>query len=337
MVCIQHIIYIYRLTRPPTSNSKPNVDVEDFCLGLCHVPFRIHRIHNYCIFVASINPLWTSNRHSKNRSLRRRWSDLIRHGLRLSLCGYSCACYPRIESRLTPIHPRNLLFDVFLVVFLAAVKVRGLLNRDVLSQSTALLTGQLRQLLLIVGMYKDGRPVLSPSPARIGRGVDRKEILEELLVGPLVAIKRDPDRLGIVLDVPIGGVLVGRSVGIARRAARVADDRFEDALLAIVIALRTPESSHGRLEGRVDVLGRGQEWADFLRLGFLGGEHVVVVLCHLVVSMNVVESGRTRSHTSNRRKGFACRNPRRCCQQSGGKYQGRALHRSVVSNQTEGR
>ena len=223
------------------------------------------------------------------------------------------------------------------MVFLAAVKVRGHLDRDVLAQSTTLLTCQLRQLFLILGVHKDGRPVLSPSPARIGRGVDRKEIFEELLVGPLVAIKRDPDGLGVVLDVPISGVLVGRSVGIARRAARVPDDRFEDALFAIVIALRTPESSHGRLEGRVDVLGRGQERADFFRLGFLGGKHVVAALCHLVVSMNVVESGSARSHTSNRRKGYACRNPHRCCQQSGRKHQGRALHRSVVSNQTEGR
>jgi len=75
-----------------------------------------------------------------------------------------------------------------------------------------------------------------------------------LLVGPLVFVKNNANGLGIILDVTVGGVLVGWGGRIAGGAPGVSHDGFEYALLAIVIALRTPESSHGRLEGGGDVI-----------------------------------------------------------------------------------
>jgi len=174
------------------------------------------------------------------------------------------------------------------VVFLGAIKVRGHLDGDVLPHRTALLAGLLGQELLFLRVDKDRRPVLGSPPPGIGRGVGSEKILEQLLVGPFVSVKSYPDGLGVVLDVPVRRVLIGRVVRVPGGASRVSDDRFDNALLAIVIALRTPESSHGRLEGRVDVLGGRQERADLSGLGFLGGEHIIVVLFHHVVLEIVV-------------------------------------------------
>jgi len=172
---------------------------------------------------------------------------------------------------------RGLLFDVFLVVLLGAVKIRCHLDRDKLSKCPFFLAGRLGQLLLLLGVAKDGRSVLGSRVPGITGVVDPEEVVQELLVGPLVAVEGHPDGLGVVLDVPIGGVLVGRIVRVPGGTPRVADDRFDNALLAIEIALRAPESSHGRLEGRVDVLGRWDEGTDLSGLGLLGGYHVVVV------------------------------------------------------------
>jgi len=167
--------------------------------------------------------------------------------------------------------------------------------------------------------------------------VDPEEVLEELLVGPLVLVEGDPDGLGVVLDVAVGRVLVRGVVGVPGGASRVPDDRLDDALLAIEVALRAPESPHGRLEGRVDVLGGRQERADLAGLGLLGGEHVVVVLLgfHLVepeflaggekfvvLVLFAAAAGRGQleavgiDFVSRRKRdgteGLASRNPRRC-------------------------
>lgn len=221
------------------------------------------------------------------------------------------------------------------MVFLGAIKVRGHLDRHEFSQGALGFAGLLRQLLLLLGVYKNGRSVLRSRIPRVGRVMDPKEIVQELFIGPLVPVEGHPNGLGVVLDVPVGGVLVCRSVGVTRCASRVSNDRFDNALFSIVIALRAPKSSHGRLEGRVDVLGGRNERADLLGFGLLGGDHVVVVIVTLhavveadtvvvVVSVVVnclfgnagicVVSRRKRDRT----KGLTSRNPHRCCQQSGG-------------------
>ena len=171
----------------------------------------------------------------------------------------------------------DLFFHVFLVVFLPTVKVRGLLDRHVLPECPALLAGRLGHLFLVLGVVENGRPVLGPRPAGVRRGVDRKKVVEHLLVGPLVLVVGDPDGLGVVLDVAVGRVLVRGGLGVPGGTPRVADDGFGDALLAIEIALRTPESAHGRLEGGGGVLGNGDEGADLAGFSFLGVYHVVVV------------------------------------------------------------
>lgn len=172
--------------------------------------------------------------------------------------------------------------------------------------------------------------------------VDRKEIVQELFVGPLVPVEGHPYGLGVVLDVPVGGVLVRGSIRVTGGASRVSDNRFDNALFSIVIALRAPESSHGRLEGRVDVLGGRDQRADLLGLGLLCGDHVVVVILHAVAEVDAVfvvvvivivtdiaiaavncrfgnaGIGGVSRRKGGRTKGFASRNPRRCCQQSRG-------------------
>jgi len=211
----------------------------------------------------------------------------------------AAACLPagsrflRVSSSfLQAVYPRNTLFHVFLVVFLRAVKIRCHLHGDVLAHLPTLLAGLLRQQLLFLRVHKDRRPVLGPSPAGIGRGVDPEEVVEEPFVGPLVPVEGHPDGLGVVLDVAVGRVLIRGVVGVPRSASRISNDRLDDALFAIKVALRAPESSHGRLEGRVDVLGGRQDWAYLAGLGLLGGEHVVVVLgFHRLVELELFAGG----------------------------------------------
>mmetsp|Transcript_25053 Transcript_25053/g.54926 ORF Transcript_25053/g.54926 Transcript_25053/m.54926 type:complete len:262 (+) Transcript_25053:503-1288(+) len=169
----------------------------------------------------------------------------------------------------------NLLFDVFLVVFLGPVKIRSLLDRHELAQGPELLASVLDQLLLFLRVVKDGRTVLGSGPAGIGGCVHIEKELQHLLVRPLVLVESDPDGLGVVLDVPVRGVLRGGIIGVPRGAPRIAHDRFDDALLAIEIALRTPESSHGCLEGCRDVLGGRNQGADLAGFFFHGVYHVV--------------------------------------------------------------
>jgi len=231
----------------------------------------------------------------------------------------------------------DLLFDVFLMVFLAAVKIRGHLDGHVVSDGTAFLAGLLGQQFLLLGVHKDRRPVLGPPPFGVGRGVDPKEILQDLLVRPLVFVIGHPHGLRVVLDVSVRGVLIRRGVRVAGGASRVPDDRFKDALFAIEIALRTPKSSHGRLEGRVDVFGRRQQRTNRFGFGFLGRYHVVAAaVLHAAVletssrnAVVVVVDGRHTlvgnagiefgsRHKRDGMKGLATRNPHRCSQQSGG-------------------
>lgn len=169
----------------------------------------------------------------------------------------------------------DLLFDVFLVVFLGPVKIRSLLDRHELSKGPELLAGMLDQLLLVLRVVKDGRTVLGSGPAGIGGCVHIEKELQHLLVRPFVLVESDPDGLGVVLDVPVRGVLRSGIVGIPRSAPRIAHDRFDDALLAIEIALRTPESSHSCLENCRGVLGGRNQGANLTGFFFHGVYHVV--------------------------------------------------------------
>jgi len=141
------------------------------------------------------------------------------------------------------------------VVFLGAVKVRGHLHGHELARLPALLAGPLGEQLLLLRVDEDRRPVLGAGPAGIGRGMDPEKVLEEPLVRPLVSVEGHPDGFGVVLDVPVGRILIRGGLGVPGGAPRVTGDRLGYALLPIEIALRAPESSHGGLEGRVDVLG----------------------------------------------------------------------------------
>jgi len=133
--------------------------------------------------------------------------------------------------------------------------------------------------LLVLRVVKNGRPVLRSGKPWVRRIVHLEKELQDLLVRPLVLVEGDPDRLGVVLDVPVGWVLARRVVRVPGGASRIPNDRVKDALLAIEIALRTPESSHGCLKGRRDVLGGREEGTDPAGFRFLGGYHVVVVRC----------------------------------------------------------
>ncbi len=77
--------------------------------------------------------------------------------------------------------------------------------------------------------------------------MDLKIQIQEFLVGPFFFVKGHPDRLG--------AIFVGALNPVSRG---VSDNRFENALLAIELALRAPESSHCCLKGHVDVL-RGRD------------------------------------------------------------------------------
>jgi len=237
------------------------------------------------------------------------------------------------------------------MILFGSVKIGRHFDRHLFSLFAVFFTGRFRDLFLLEGETKNGRSILRAETRRI---MAVKKSVAELFVRPFGRIEDDADRFGVVLDVAVGGILVGGVVGVAGNASRITHHGFYNALLRIEIALRAPKSSHGGLERVVDVFGRGQEGTNLAGFGLLGFDHIVVVTtCFhdtslqfgaVVVVILVVaaleQCALCAFRMSNtvalaifvvEKERFTSRNQNRCCQQSRvGQCEGRVLHGIVA-------
>jgi hypothetical protein len=102
-------------------------------------------------------------------------------------------------------------------------------------------------------MDKYCRSVLRPSPTWIGRCVETPKHIQEILIRHLCGIKSDTNTFCVIFDVTVRWIRVFGWIG---RTA-VPNNGIDNARSSIKIFLRAPKSSHGRLERRRRIFGRG--------------------------------------------------------------------------------
>lgn len=163
------------------------------------------------------------------------------------------------KARFLKIHGRGLLVNVFLMVFFCSVKIRCRLNTDPRSHSSTCFYRRFCQLLLLLGVIKDGRSILGSRKAGIRRRSKGERHYQEFLVANFLGIEDHANAFRVILNILVRGINCRIILG-----SGVPNYRFENALNVdlIEVALRAPESSHGSLEGSRGVGNGIQEGAD---------------------------------------------------------------------------